>query len=91
MGFSGFALRMPSEAVGKPAAPMARLTQAEVLRCYLAGERGFRGADLRGRSSLACVAACHWCGGWGREAASWKELETLSRRSEWLQGGENLF
>ncbi|MBM5818379.1 MAG: pentapeptide repeat-containing protein, partial [Cyanobacteria bacterium K_Offshore_surface_m2_239] len=43
MGATGFALRKPAASP----APMARLSQAEVLRRYQAGERDFRGADLR--------------------------------------------
>lgn len=39
------------------AAPMARLTKAEVLRRYQAGDRDFRGADLRSlRFRGACLA-----------------------------------
>ncbi|MFN9659806.1 MAG: pentapeptide repeat-containing protein, partial [Cyanobacteriota bacterium] len=44
MGTSGPLLRKPAA----PAAPMARLSQAEVLRRYQSGERDFRGVDLSG-------------------------------------------
>jgi uncharacterized protein YjbI with pentapeptide repeats len=44
MGSSGPLLSKPAA----PAAPMARLSQAEVLRRYQSGERDFRGVDLSG-------------------------------------------
>ena len=40
-------IALPNRKPAAPAAPMARLSQTEVLRRYQAGERYFRGADLR--------------------------------------------